>query len=269
MMFGACHYRHTTFKRRRKTTTMSSSCIIIMALLALLLLLGVVGSSITNDDYKYYKGQQQQRRRHHQQRRRQQDRDNNEPANSHIAEEMLSSFFERLNYLEEQYGTNLVTVQDATDVYPILLSKKTGNTDDDNDNGGCPMDYNPNEKMTSSCYTPIVTIHDRITNPLVFDQSQPYLPEVLFLGGIDTPQHMDMLGPSSIYETLKLLLDCAACEALSPWVVLPKSSPPWNDTTTTEIPTATTTTTTHNNTTHHTQHHHQTQQQQQRQQHQQ
>ncbi|KAL7441626.1 hypothetical protein ACHAXM_007929 [Skeletonema potamos] len=226
---------------------MSSSCIIIMALLALLLLLGVVGSSITNDDYKYYKGQQQQRQ-HHQQRR-QQDRDNNEPANSHIAEQMLSSFFERLNYLEEQYGTNLVTVQDATDVYPILLSKKTGNTDDDNNNGGCPMDYNPNEKMTSSCYTPIITIHDRITNPLVFDQSQPYLPEVLFLGGIDTPQHMDMLGPSSIYETLKLLLDCAACEALSPWVVLPASSPRWNDTTTTttEIPTATTTTTTHNN----------------------
>jgi len=225
MLFGA-YYRYPTFKRRRK---MKSSCFIIM-------MAWVLGGASTSANYNNEgrwgseSGQQ----------RRQQDRNNDEPPNNNIAEQMLSSFFEKLNFLEEQYGSNLVTVQDATNVYPIL--SKTGNTDE----GGCPMEnhysssgtvqMNPKEKMP--CYTPIVTIHDRITNP--FDHQSQYLPEVLLLSGIDTPQHMDMFGPSSIYETLKLLLDCAACEALSPWVVLPL---PLNDTTTattatTEIPTA-------------------------------
>ncbi|KAK1747146.1 hypothetical protein QTG54_002490 [Skeletonema marinoi] len=79
--------------------------------------------------------------------------------NNNIAEQMLSTFFENLNYLEEQYGSNLVTVQDATDVYPILSQT----------NGGCPFDsrkfkmQQQEDKMP--CYTPIVTIHDHITNP--------------------------------------------------------------------------------------------------------
>ena len=166
-----------------------------------------------------------------------QEQNNNEPQNNNIAQQMLSSFFEMLNHLEEQYGPDLVTVQEAIDVYPILSQTRSSTS------VGCPMDYYSSEKFKMQqaekimpCYTPIVTIHDRITNPI--DQSH-YLPEVLLLSGLDTPKDMDMLGPSSIYETLKLLLDCAACEALSPWVVAPvappttTTAPPANDTTTT------------------------------------
>ena len=141
-----------------------------------------------------------------------QEQNNNEPQNNNSAQQMLSSFFEMLNHLEEQYGPDLVTVQEAIDVYPILSQTRSSTS------VGCPMDYYSSEKFKMQqaekmmpCYTPIVTIHDRITNPI--DQSH-YLPEVLLLSGLDTPKDMDMLGPSSIYETLKLLLDCAACELM-------------------------------------------------------
>jgi len=213
MTYGdACYHRHPTFKRRRKTVPWFA---IIMALMA-----GLASNKISAVSANAYHDNEGQEHSKNQER---QEQTNNEPSNN-IAEQMLSTFFEKLNYLEEQYESNLVTVQDATDAYPILSQT----------NGGCPMDsrkfkmQQQEDKMP--CYTPIVTIHDRITNPL--DHSQ-YLPEVILLSGLDTPKQMDMLGPSSIYETLKLLLECAACEALSPWVAPAaptKASPPLNDT---------------------------------------
>ena len=211
--FGAACYRHPTFKRRRKTSPCFAMVVLVLAAASI----GVSSAKIP-----YYNEAQE-----HSKNRQRRDQRNKEP-NNNVAEQMLFSFFEKLNYLEGQYGSNLVTVQDATDVYPILSQSDSG----------CPVntDKFQENKANLPCYTPIVTIHDRISNPV--DQSQ-YLPEVLLLSGIDTPKQMDILGPSSIYETLKLLLDCAACEALSPWVVPPapaasKTSSPLNDTTTLE-----------------------------------
>ena len=99
------------------------------------------------------------------------------------------------------------------------------------------MDNNDHRPPNIPCYTPIITIHDKIANSwgslssssaqqqqqaqssTIFNEQ---LPEVLLLSGIDSsPAEMDVTGPSSILETIRLLLECARCEALSPWVVHP------------------------------------------------
>jgi hypothetical protein len=213
---GCCSMQHTSFKRRRKTRSMHLFIVIV-----LLIIMGTCFSVSSASNNERNKGQQQ--------RRHTQNQDNNINYNNK-AEHMLFSFFDKLHSLEEKYGSNLVTVQNAAEVYPILSQIFAATS------GDCPnyqhyssssdnhFKMQPGKK--GSCYTPIITIHDRITNSMPMGSSQQqqeqyyynYLPEVLLISGIDTPSQMDILGPSSIYETLKLLLDCAVCEALSPWV---------------------------------------------------
>ena len=103
----------------------------------------------------------------------------------------------------------------------------------------CPFDYIPIERRDSNqqqqpqtnnripCYTPIITIYDAISNTPpssnfnTEQQSSGHtiqsesIPEVLLLSGLDyTIESMDLLAPSGIYETVRLLLDCAVCESL-------------------------------------------------------
>ncbi|KAL7458334.1 hypothetical protein ACHAWC_010495 [Mediolabrus comicus] len=210
--------QHPTFKRRRKTRSMY----------IILILLGACfsGSLASSNSNERNKGQQ----------RHAQNQDNNNANNK--AEQMLFSFFDKLHSLEETYGSNLVTVQNAADLYPILSQTSAAATAASS--GDCPNYHHYSSSSDNhfkmqpgkkgSCYTPIITIHDRITNSMSMGSSSQqqqqqqeqyyynYLPEVLLISGLDTPSQMDILGPSSIYETLKLLLDCALCEALSPWV---------------------------------------------------
>ena len=125
------------------------------------------------------------------------------------AQLLLRNFFDSLFELQDVFGQDLITVQDATAKYPILA--KTSSS--------CPFTYDKVPQKQTQCYTPIITIYDRISNSLEEFNEQPIpLPVVLLLSGLDTPNEMDLIGPSSIYTTLKLLLDCAYCESLSPWV---------------------------------------------------
>ena len=177
----------------------------------------------------------------------------------HQAEEYIQTYFNNLLQLQNQYGSNIVTVQDATEMYPILSHSESKNDcpfeyipwqffQENNNNG--QKNVNGNNKDTKNsdgarsssfsgpCYTPIVTIYDAISNtwpppppPSASSTQQQTntnprsLPEVLLLSGLDyTYKSMDILGPSSIIETIKLLLECAHCESLSPWIVMPATN---------------------------------------------
>lgn len=137
-----------------------------------------------------------------------------------------------------------MTVRDAaTEAYPILSESYVGTED-------CPSSYIPwqssetqhgeywtnggeyyanqqqpqeqQQQRANPCFTPIITIHDRTSNSWgAPGQQQSYnseLPEVLLISGLEnSAQDFDALGSSSIYQTLRLLLECARCEYLSPW----------------------------------------------------
>ncbi|KAL7469136.1 hypothetical protein ACHAXS_009387 [Conticribra weissflogii] len=171
------------------------------------------------------------------------------------AQKRMQVFFDDLLQMEQIYGTNLITVEDAPDMHPILSSSS--------DLEDCPFRYTPLKENVSppndiasakdfidgqksnACFTPIVTIFDRVANswPASFSSTPvikperipseqlsqdpprlPYvynaqIPQVLLVSGIDDSiEEMDILGPSSILETVRLLLDCAICESASPWV---------------------------------------------------
>jgi hypothetical protein len=132
------------------------------------------------------------------------------------AQLLLSNFFDNILELQEIYGPDLVTIHDATDMFPILAKSSSSSS--------CPFSYGG--ATTAHCFTPIITIYDRVSNSLeeLHEQSIP-LPHVLLLSGLDNSvQEMDLMGPSSIYATLQLWLECAFCESLSPWVVLNETS---------------------------------------------
>ena len=155
----------------------------------------------------------------------------NGPQSNNNSQRQLQAFFDNLQKLQHRYGSDVITVQDANDVYPILRRNRMD----------CPFSYKRGEIMDNDhppsvpCYTPIITIHDRIANSwgslsssstqqqqAASTISNEQLPEVVLLSGIDSsPSEMDVTGPSSILETIRLLLECARCEALSPWVVHP------------------------------------------------
>ena len=140
------------------------------------------------------------------------------------AQEQLQSYFDNLHNMQATYGPDIITIQDATDVYPILAQSYINLED-------CPFEYNPpqslledgqsdiNDHHPKPCYTPIITIQDRIANS--WGPTSSELPEVLILSGLEgssSQDEMDLFGPSSILVTLHLLLECARCESLSPWV---------------------------------------------------
>eukprot|EP00804_Cyclotella_cryptica_P015516 CCRYP_003559-RA/>CCRYP_003559-RA protein AED:0.01 eAED:0.01 QI:117/1/1/1/0.33/0.25/4/4045/860 len=150
------------------------------------------------------------------------------------AQSIMRNYFDSILSLRQIYGPDIITIQDATEMFPILA----------NSSSPCPFIYetpNTQQNEPRHCFTPIITIYDRISNsPKILTQQQEQqgiaveqslsLPEVLLLSALDnTPQEMDLIGPSSIYETLKLLLECARCESLSPWVNITNSGS--NDTT--------------------------------------
>ena len=126
------------------------------------------------------------------------------------AELLMKRFFDSLLALEHHYGPDIITVQDAADMYPILAKSSSP----------CPFRYDVHRvQQTDSCFTPIITIYDRISNSPRQQKEPIPLPQVLLLSALDnSPQEMDILGPSSIYETIQLLLKSAHCESLSPWV---------------------------------------------------
>lgn len=144
------------------------------------------------------------------------------------AQALMRHYFDSILDLQHVYGPDIITIQDATEMYPILAKSSSP----------CPFVYEmPNMQRNElrHCFTPIITIYDRVSNsPKINTQQQEQqgiptvqpipLPEVLLLSALDnTPKEMDLIGPSSIYETLKLLLECASCESLSPWVNIPKN----------------------------------------------
>src|SRR6056300_1758778 len=145
-----CSMQHPTFKRRRKTR---STYLFIMVLL---ILLGTCFSA-SNNYGERNKGQQ----------RHAQNQDNNINYNNK-AEQMLFSFFDKLHSLEEKYGSNLVTVQNAADLYPILSQTSTAATAAAS-SGDCPNYHHYSSSSDNhfkmqpgkkgSCYTPIITIH--------------------------------------------------------------------------------------------------------------
>jgi hypothetical protein len=125
------------------------------------------------------------------------------------AQKLLRGYFDNILELQDTYGRDLVTVEDATARYPILSKSSFS----------CPLLYDKVPQTQTQCFTPIITIYDRISNDLehLHEQSIP-LPEVLLISSFDAPHEMDLTGPSSIYSAINLLLDCAYCESLSPWV---------------------------------------------------
>ncbi|KAL9189278.1 hypothetical protein ACHAXT_011768 [Thalassiosira profunda] len=152
-------------------------------------------------------------------RRRMDDTPDESPDN---AQRQMRTFFDNLLKLQYHYGTDVITVQDATEMYPILGQTYEASR------GDCPFAYipwrpddweggTPNHRKLDDrprpCFTPIITIHDRIANSFNSE-----LPDALLLSGLDSREEMDLLGPSSILEAIRLLLECARCESLSPWV---------------------------------------------------
>jgi len=172
------------------------------------------------------------------------------------AEKRMQVFFDDLLQMEQKYGTDLITVENAIDTHQIL-SLSSSDLED------CPFSYAPwrsssslsnkiastedsvNGHKSKPCFTPIVTIFDRVANSWPASSSSPpvpkpegvppeqlsryphqipyvyntQIPQVMLVSGIDdSVDEMDILGPSSILETVRLLLDCAICEAASPWV---------------------------------------------------
>ena len=158
----------------------------------------------------------------------------NTPSNSEQrAQQYMQTYFNNIQNLQLQYGTNIIKVQDVTELYPAL-SKSYIN---DINMIDCPFEYIPIERRDSNqqqsqnnnripCYTPIITIFDKISNipPSSFNTEEELsghtiqsesIPEVLLLSGLDyTIDSMDMLAPSGIYSVVRLLLDCAICESL-------------------------------------------------------
>ena len=156
----------------------------------------------------------------------------NTPSNNEQrAQQYMQTYFNNIKNLQVQYGTNIIKVQDVTDLYPIL---STSYANDVNMND-CPFDYIPIERRDSKqtqnnnripCYTPIITIYDTISNipPSSFNTEQQStghtiqsesIPEVLLISGLDySMDSIDIMAPSGIYSTLRLLLDCAICESL-------------------------------------------------------
>jgi len=145
------------------------------------------------------------------------------------AQQYMRTYLNNIQNLQLQYGTNIIQVQDAKDLYPIL-SSSFAYVD-------CPFDYIPLERRDSqqqqhdnsrmSCYTPIITIYDAISNippSSSFNTEEELsghtiqsesIPEVLLISGLDyTIDSMDLLASSGIYSVVKLLLDCAVCESL-------------------------------------------------------
>eukprot|EP00571_Detonula_confervacea_P007149 CAMPEP_0172327528 /NCGR_PEP_ID=MMETSP1058-20130122/59834_1 /TAXON_ID=83371 /ORGANISM="Detonula confervacea, Strain CCMP 353" /LENGTH=954 /DNA_ID=CAMNT_0013044607 /DNA_START=137 /DNA_END=3001 /DNA_ORIENTATION=+ len=171
---------------------------------------------------------------------------NNGQQNVDTPQQQLQSFFDNLLKLQHDHGQHVITVQDATQAYPILGTSYgvDGSMEEDcpfsylpwkNDENDIPQTQTQQQQQKEGvdppqrpCYTPIITIHDHVSSPQHHPlqhqeqlNAQSSLPEVLLVSGLDySPQEMDMLGPSSIIETLRLLLECARCEALSPWVNL-------------------------------------------------
>ena len=140
----------------------------------------------------------------------------------------LQYMFDTLLQLQKRYGTDLITVRDATEVYPILLGNGHGQSTHENRDDDCPFTYvsthvtspqssnsesNLNRNNKKPCYTPIATIHDKISNSR---KDSP--PQILLLGGSSPEEDLDDTGPLSIVGTVALLLECAHCESLSPWV---------------------------------------------------
>ena len=90
--------------------------------------------------------------------------------------------------------------------------------------------YNHNHQsqkiIYNSVYLPIITIYDTISNipPSSFNTEEELsghtiqsesIPEILLLSGLDySMDSIDIMAPSGIYSTLRLLLDCAICESL-------------------------------------------------------
>ena len=161
----------------------------------------------------------------------------NTPSNNEQrAQQYMQTYLNNIQNLQLQYGTDIIKVQDVTEVYPIL---STSYVNDDSNMIDCPFDYIPIERRDSQpqtqqqnnnrmpCYTPIITIFDAISNmnhQSSFNTEEELsghtiqsesIPEVLLISGLDyTIDSMDLLAPSGIYSTLRLLLDCAVCESL-------------------------------------------------------
>ena len=161
------------------------------------------------------------------------------------AKRRLQTFFDNLLQMQHQYGSNVITIQDASELYPVLRVSSASFED-------CPFSYIPWQGHTNSsghassnsktCFTPVITIFDLISNswpsstpppPPSFETMPPpitnifntQIPTLLLISGIDNSiEEMDILAPSSIVETIRLLLDCAVCEALSPWVNVNKNA---------------------------------------------
>ena len=126
------------------------------------------------------------------------------------AQHLLRNYFDTVLELQDVYGPDLVTVEDATAKYPILAKSSFS----------CPFTYEAVPQTQTQCFTPIITVYDRISNSLEeWNESSIPVPEVLLISGLDAAQDMDLMGPSSIYATLNLLLESAQCESLSPWIV--------------------------------------------------
>jgi len=159
----------------------------------------------------------------------------NTPSNNEQrAQQYMQTYLNNIQNLQVQYGTDIIKVQDVTDLYPILSTSYANDNVNMND---CPFDYIPIERRDSKqqqqpnnnrmpCYTPIITIYDAISNipPSSFNTEEELsghtiqsesIPEVLLLSGLDySIDSMDILAPSGIYSVVKLLLDCAVCESL-------------------------------------------------------
>lgn len=151
------------------------------------------------------------------------------------AQQYIQTYLNNIQNLQLQYGTNIIQVQDVTDLYPVLTTSYVN----DINMIDCPFDYIPIERRDSNqqqqqqnnsripCYTPIITIYDAISNippSSNFNTEQQSsghtiqsesIPEVLLVSGLDyTIDSMDLLASSGIYSVVKLLLDCAVCESL-------------------------------------------------------
>jgi len=161
---------------------------------------------------------------------------NTQSNNEQRAQQYMQTYFNNIQNLQVQHGTNIINVQDVTDLYPILTTSYVN----DVNMIDCPFDYIPIERRDSNqqqqhtqqtnsripCYTPIITIYDAISNisPSSFNTEQELsghtiqsesIPEVLLLSGLDyTIESMDLMAPSGIYSVVNLLLDCAVCESL-------------------------------------------------------
>ncbi|KAL7546410.1 hypothetical protein ACHAWF_009747, partial [Thalassiosira exigua] len=127
----------------------------------------------------------------------------------------IRTFFDRLLDLERAHGPDLVTVRDAAKMYPTLGRSHDGE--------GCPFAYPPwrggddsgedKGDLSASGASGGAEVLGGVGRGS--ERRPAELPEVLLVSGLDKSP----TGPSAIFEVLTLLLECARCEALSPWVV--------------------------------------------------